>query len=399
MTPGELSRIEDTLRRAYGDVLESVRRDSSSSPELMPGLRPGRPGRRSGRPGRAGRAGSGRRLAPVAAAAAVAVIALAAGLIVPGARRPAAAPAVHLGYAGTAGAPQYFNPLRPYARFGWLPPQSPRFPAGSEVISQRVMSLGNPSGAFLALYAAGACHLTGHTLHTLNCPPSGNRYPLGRNIARRGGHPAYWTAPSKARGPLPGTSPGQLAWQYAAGGWAVLGYAPSGHGSAIHDAVKIADHVRFGYRGEPAIRFPVQLTDVPANWQVNCVATSLAGHVMYAESDVVTAGHVTGSSCGDNAPLNAPHFDAGQGAKNQCGAFSHAEGAQSKPELIHGHQVLLITDQKYWPNHQLCADNAAGTFVWIATGTHPTLSPASIFTHHLRLLGSNPAKWTTKPIA
>jgi hypothetical protein len=291
-------------------------------------------------------------------------------------------------------APQYFNPLRPYARFGWLPPSS--IPANSEVISQRMMSLGNPSGAFLALFAAGACHLTGHTL---NCLPSGNRYPLGRNIAHGDGHPAYWTAPQKARSPLLGTSPGQLAWQYAVGGWAVLDYVASGHASAIDDAVKIADRVQFGYRGEPAIRFPVQLTDVPANWQVNCVATSLVGHVMYAASDVVTAGRVTGSICGDDAPLNAPHFDAGQGAKNQCGDFSHAEGAQSKPEVINGYQVVLITDNKFWPNHQLCADNAAGTFVWIAIGAHPTLSPASIFTHHLRLLGSNPAKWTTKPIA
>ena len=55
MTPGELSTIEDTLRRAYGDVLESVRRDGSS-PELMPGFQPGRPGRGFGRPGRAGSA-------------------------------------------------------------------------------------------------------------------------------------------------------------------------------------------------------------------------------------------------------------------------------------------------------------------------------------------------------
>jgi hypothetical protein len=385
MTPGELSRIEDTLRRAYGDVLESVRRDGSS-PELMPGFQPGRPGRGFGRPGRAVFI---RRLVPVAAAAAVAVIALVSGLIVPGALRPAAAPAVHLGYVGPTRAPQYFNPLRPYARFGWLPPKSPGSPADGEVISQKWMSLGNTSGAFLALYAAGACHLTGHTL---NCPPSGNRYPLGRNIARGDGHPAYWTAPQKARS-------GQLAWQYAAGGWAVLDYVASGHASARNDAVKIADRIRFGYRGEPAIRFPVQLTDVPANWQVNCVATSLLGHVMYAASDVVTAGRVTGSVCGDNNPLNAPHFDAGQGAKNQCGDFSHAEGADSKPEVINGYQVVLITDQKFWPNHELCADNAAGTFVWIAIGAHPTLSPASIFAHHLRLLGSNPAKWTTKPIA
>lgn len=167
----------------------------------------------------------------------------------------------------------------------------------------------------------------------------------------------------------------------------------------INDAVKIADHIRFGYRGEPAIRFPVQLMDVPANWQVNCVATSLLGHVMYATSDVVTAGRVTGSICGDNNPLNAPHFDSGQGAKNQCGDFSHAEGAHSKPEVINGYQVVLITDKKFWPNHELCADDAAGTFVWIAVGAHPSLSPASIFARHLRLLGSNPARWTTKPIA
>jgi hypothetical protein len=326
MTPGELTRIEDTLRRAYGDVLESVRREGSS-PELMLDVQPGRPGRRFGRPGRAG---SSRRLVPVAAAAAVAVIALVAGLIVPGALRPAAPPMVHLGYGGTR-APQYFNPLRPYARFGWLPPKSPRSPADGEVISQRMMSLGNPSGAFLALFAAGACRLTGHTL---NCPPSGIRYSLGRNIAQGDGHPAYWTAPQPAQSPFSG-SPGQLAWQYAVGGWAVLDYAASGQASAIDDVVKIADHVQVGYRGEPAIRFPVQLTDVPANWQVNCVATSLIGHVIYAASDVVTAGRLTGSICGDNAPLNVPHFDAGQGAKNQCGGFSHAEGAQSKQAQLH----------------------------------------------------------------
>jgi hypothetical protein len=386
MTPGELSRIEDTLRRAYGDVLESVRRDGSS-PELMPGFQPGRPGRRFGRPGRAG---SSRRLVPVAAAAAVAVIALAAGLIVPGALRPAAAPAVHLGNVGTTRAPQYFNPLRPYARFGWLPPTSTSFPADGEVISQRMMSLGNSSGAFLVLFAAGACHVTGHAL---NCSPSGERYPLGRSVARVDGHPAYWTAPQKTRGPF--ISPGVLAWQYAAGGWAVLDYLASGHASARNDAVKIADRVRFGYRGEPAIRFPVQLTDVPANWQVNCVATSLLGHVMYAASDVVTAGRVTGSICGDDAPLNAPHFDAGQGAKNACAGLIYSN---PKPEVINGYQVVLGTE-KMWPNNELCADDAAGTFVWIAIGAHPVLSPASIFAHHLRLLGSNPAKWTTKPIA
>jgi hypothetical protein len=369
--------LEDDIKSLYDRMADMDQPPSSIS---IPGA------------GRTGRVRLTRRRAAAVATpvlAAVAVIAIALTASIQGSQHgtpPTGSP---------QRAPQYFNPLRPYARFGWLPPKSPSSQADGEVISQRMMSLGNPSGASLVLFAASACHLTGHTL---SCSPSGNRYTLGRNIAQ-GGQPAYWTAPQKAGGPLPGTSPGQLAWQYADGGWAVLDYAASGHASAIYDAVKIAEHVQFGYRGEPAIMFPVQLTDVPANWQVNCVATSLVGHVMYATSDVVTAGRVTGSICGDNKPLNAPHFDAGQGAKNQCGDFSHAEGAQSKPEVINGYQVVLISDKKFWPNHELCADNAAGTFVWIAIGAQPTLSPANIFAHHLRLLGSNPAKWTTKPIA
>jgi hypothetical protein len=353
--------LEEDIKSLYGRMADMDQPPSSIS---IPGA------------GRAGRMRMTRRRATVVATpvlAAVAVIAIALAAPMQG------------GLHGTQPtgsaqrAPQYFNPLRPYARFGWLPPS--RFPADGEVISQRMMSLGNPLAAFLVLFAAGACHVTGHTL---NCLPSGERYPLGRSVVLVDGQRAYWTA-----------SPGVLAWQYAVGGWAVLDYVASGHASAINDAVKIADHVRFGYLGEPAIRFPVQLTDVPANWQVNCVATSLLGHVMYAASDVVTAGRVTGSICGDDAPLNAPHFDAGQGAKNACRGLIYAD---PKPEVINGYQVVLGTE-KTWPNHELCADDAAGTFVWIAIGAHPTLSPASIFAHHLRLLGSNPAKWTTKPIA
>ncbi len=291
-------------------------------------------------------------------------------------------------------APQYFNPLRPYARFGWLPPsgRSGRLAAeNTGTISQGQISLGNPAGAFLLLYAAGVCHVTGHALKCAEAVP----VTLGRIVARVDGHPAYWTAPQQVRHPIYANTPGVLAWQYAVGGWAVLEYTASGHASSRNAAVKIADRVRLGYRGEPSIRFPVQLTGVPANWQVNCVATSLVGHVLYAASDVVTAGRVTGSICGDDAPLNAPHFDAGQGAKNACAGLIYAH---PKPEVINGYQVVLGTE-KTWPNYELCADDAAGTFVWIAIGAHPTLSPASIFAQHLRLLGSNPSKWTTEPIA
>jgi DNA-binding beta-propeller fold protein YncE len=75
--PGELTRIEDTLRRAYGDVLAAIERDGTW-PEVPLALPPGRPPRGADRPG-----GRRRWLAPAAAAATVAVVALVAGLVVP----------------------------------------------------------------------------------------------------------------------------------------------------------------------------------------------------------------------------------------------------------------------------------------------------------------------------
>jgi hypothetical protein len=76
--PGELTRIEDTLRRAYGDALAAVQRDDIS-PEVSWGILPERP------PRGAGRSGGGKRrwFAAAAAGAAVAVVALLAGLVVP----------------------------------------------------------------------------------------------------------------------------------------------------------------------------------------------------------------------------------------------------------------------------------------------------------------------------
>jgi hypothetical protein len=47
----------------------------------------------------------------------------------------------------------------------------------------------------------------------------------------------------------------------------------------------------------------------------------------------------------------------------------------------------------------LCADSADGlAFTITQQGTHPPFSVATMFGSHLRLLGSNPVGWTTKPI-
>ena len=48
---------------------------------------------------------------------------------------------------------------------------------------------------------------------------------------------------------------------------------------------------------------------------------------------------------------------------------------------------------------QLCAPRARGLIVVISEfGPHPAISVNSLFGRHLRLLGPNPANWTSKPI-
>ncbi len=51
------------------------------------------------------------------------------------------------------------------------------------------------------------------------------------------------------------------------------------------------------------------------------------------------------------------------------------------------------------PEQELCAAHAGGFWLSIIEfGPHPIIDVASLFRDHLRLLGANPANWTSKPI-
>ena len=64
-------------------------------------------------------------------------------------------------------------------------------------------------------------------------------------------------------------------------------------------------------------------------------------------------------------------------------------------KIINGYQVVVINVIK----EQLCAPRARGLIVVISEfGAQPAISVNSLFGHHLRLLGPNPANWTSKPI-
>jgi hypothetical protein len=106
--------------------------------------------------------------------------------------------------------------------------------------------------------AAGHCKLTTATPKQLNCTDgsSGMTAKITGQAPAVDGHRAFWTS-------------AYLVWQYARGGWAWLGLPDHRGVGQRHDAVKVADHVRYGAATAPPVAFPVQLTGVPSRWQVS----------------------------------------------------------------------------------------------------------------------------------
>jgi hypothetical protein len=300
-------------------------------------------------------------------------------------------------------APQQFDPLIPFASFGWLPDHASL--QTTSLLGQTELLVYGPPGVthvpyiLLVAHSAGRCHVTGRELSCSVAPGvTAIPAPVGPQVGVVDGHPAYWAPPQvpkqrKGRPPplaVLGIQPGTLVWQYAAGGWAALTT------ETLPDALKIATNVRFGYAGEPHIRFRIQLTGVPADWQVNAVGTAWQDGVLYANDYQITAGHVDAVPEGDY-PSTTPFLETGAGAKNACVGLLYYKISTT---VINGYQVGLSNNsQSGWPKYELCADDADGTFVWIANGSQPTLSPVSIFGQHMRLLGPDPADWTTQPIA
>ena len=179
--------------------------------------------------------------APLLAAGAVAAIVLLTA-VPAGQRGTRPHPALHP--APMPAAPTYFDALRPYLSFGWLP-------AGSTVISGKTgrtaqyLDAGRPGLTewTLAAYTTGQCRFT---RSQMTCAGLSSAFDPQRTTRAPDidGHTAYW-------------GPGVLIFQYAHGGWAKLTFRNRA------DALRIAEHVSFGAATAP-LRFPAQLTGMPA---------------------------------------------------------------------------------------------------------------------------------------
>ena len=337
-----------------------------------------------------------RAVAPVLAAAAVAAVVLGTGALPlvggqgsTGPERP-----------GQVRPPHRFNPLAPYAAFGWLPRGVPRAAAGViSLPSQLLLITGSVrTGDFsLRVWAPGTCNVNAAQVTGglgaqrgypyLDCSQHGFA-DFADYVVRRApavtGRPAFWLIDDT------------LAWEYAPHAWATLS-AYLGQGlSHARTMVKIAAHVRFAAARVPSLRFPFQLTGLPASWHaVSAVwrptsrglaggalavgpASASPGMGVISQIGVAPAGHAT---CG--APPGSARVTL-RGVR----AFLTLRGPHNGTPA----------------SQELCVPHADGLSVSF-TLYRPPGSPAfplggatGIFLHHLRLLGPNPANWTTRPL-
>lgn len=338
----------------------------------------------------------------ITATAAVAVVAVVAVAAIPfsmGRQAPPTRGLTSVPAVGSRALVHRFNPLVPYAGFGWLP-------AGRHITSVMTASAaetvevgGEGAKNFVGLdvYLPGRCnHSSGQILAllrrhrhpqlacTLHWGGQGGNPTLANTVAtvapRVDGHPAFWVKPVCNTNQCdPGAfSPGGsiLVWSYAPDGWATL------EDRNRTQAVAIAGKIRYGAGASSPIKFPAQLTSVPAYWQVPVVQAAPTAGVLAAQQ--WAAGDAT----------SAPSLIIGPSGHSATGCALQPASAV-RHQVINGYHVATTTTAQ---GSQICATNADGLRVYVFTGAGVTPDAIAIFAHHLRLLGPNPARWTTRPI-
>jgi hypothetical protein len=211
------------------------------------------------------------------------------------------------------------------------------------------------------------------------------RNDVGRQIGDLSGYAAYWKFPA-------GPGIGTLTWQYAAGGWAVVTVP------GLRDALRMAHSVRFGKAAGPLAAFPFQLTGVPADWRVNSVTTRVDHGVRYALSLSVTAGPVDTTLEPAFPPRQVVTVETGPEYGSSC--KSYFRNASYRRQLIDSNETFVLLRPSAWDRGAksgLCTV-ADGVLASVITYGQSAVAATDLLAHHMRFLGPDPAKWTTRPI-
>jgi hypothetical protein len=324
-----------------------------------------------------------------------------------------------------ASAPKQFNPMVPYASFGWLPAgfsMTPSPTAQLQLIpsimlttrSVRMSPVNLPADRRLDLtvYAAGVCRVTAKgSAHVLSCGGPGVEASSGAPSVN--GRPAFWAARNWGAGSY------NLVWEYAPNAWATLDVVkqfvaaklaapapvPSQESLKLL-LLKVAAHVRYGVNTPVVV--PFQLTGVPAGWRAQPSGIQVSGAQMSTESlfagpsaDPVALNVVVTPAA---AKWNAPEQAMGQSSCKQNGP------ASSYVTLDGARGVLFVEHGQDRPQASLCFNNVHGLSVYISLDlkvpdTTSTALPGGtslggvtgVF-RHMRLLGNDPVNWTADPL-
>jgi hypothetical protein len=342
-------------------------------------------------------------VAPLLAAAAVVALVLGIVAITGGGSEPLIPPPPL-----TRSVHHPFNPLAPYAAFGWLPKGVPRnvYSTGS-TLAQLQLAVGSAAGGQFSLTAwtRGACNLDAAQVRAnlrrqhhpmLNCEDAVIGW--GANLSRRapavGGRPAFWFDGH------------MLAWEYARHAWATLYVSRRGTPVPAATIVKVAAHVRFAATAKPAVKFPFQLTGLPASWRVLSVAgwrATADGLLAGANNELgmtTTVGRADGPVTGTIGQIVITPGRSG------CPFFHGSSEASSERVSLNGVTAVVthFTGSGVRPYQGLCISETNGLHVHFLEFPEPGNAGfafggvAGVFTHHLHLLGADPANWTTRPI-
>jgi hypothetical protein len=304
---------------------------------------------------------------------------------------------------GGPAAPRQFDPVIPSVSFGWLPAGESLY-SGETRPTQAFLAAG-PRGSLpqwgLNVYARAQCRFA-PSPGALQCPYQGldataAQFKSTGRAPAVDGHRAFWARAS-------------LVWQYARDGWAALTWPGSAPGvrtprqvtvTTQREAIKIAGHVRFGAATTPLL-FPAQLSGLAARWQISDVYYEPYARVLRAESYMLTTPtsrylrHVGDLGVWTNAPYIEIHPAPRSGT-----CTPHDPASKNTSETINGYRVVVKRMPIGGvPQQELCAAHAGGFWLSIIEfGAHPSIEAASLFRHHMRLLGINPANWTSHPLS
>ena len=393
--------------------------------------------------------------APVAAGVAVAlVISLPAALN--GSSSGASPRAGGAAGAAPTVAPSRFNPLEPYATFGWLPAGFATTAAAgasdeSTAASLTLQALAPVSDGRMVrvtIDAAGACRAAPaaawlaslparrrqsislpRSAQTLSCtdPFTGGRFAeLAKAAPDVNGRPAYWS------------QLGALEWQYAAGAWAEVDPEPNprvcvhctpnnlagwqnvpalngrqrGAGPSAPARVaspqsaasqelllKIAASMRYGETER--LLFGFQLAALPTGWQVAA-----------DYSFVPQAGRLAGGGISAGPSVDPTALGVGVGpavSPTSEYACKQIPGQTSDITVDGAPAVFRNLNEPDKQFESLCANNIDGVAPYVAMdmntpGSNAKLPGTGMFSSVLtvfrsvRLLGPDPAAWTTDPL-